>query len=128
MPRKATWPPRLLRHATGTARVHWGGVDYWLGPHDAPDVQQRYAALLVQLAGGETAPAPVPLSAAGSVADVCAAFLRHAEETYSERGGELDQFVLSFAPLLRLCGTLPAADLDADRLEACSGRWRRGAG
>lgn len=106
MPRRPTWPPRIHRHATGQARVHYRGQDYYLGPHGSAEAQAAYADLLVRLAAGDflqSAPAAAP-----TVLDVCTAYLA----AMKADGRDLHCHRQALAPVCRLHGNLPAADFD----------------
>jgi len=132
MPRKAQFPPRVTRHHTGQARVHFKGKDYWLGLYGTPQAKRAYAALLVRLTAEQDedshqssvishqSPAP------GAVAEVAAAFLDAAEK--EKRPEQVRLYRAALAPLVRLAGTMPAADFDDLRLEQIrdamlSGAW-----
>jgi integrase len=119
MPRHASWPPKVYWHRpSGLDRVRVNGRDYYLGPHDSPESRTEYARLLAELVerGEAGPPESRRISSAGkpgfTVADVIRRFLEHARETYSQRGGEYDQFRYALAPLERLFGDLPAAAFD----------------
>jgi hypothetical protein len=43
MSRPASWPPRLLRHKSGRARVFWKGRDYWFGRYGTKEADEAYA-------------------------------------------------------------------------------------
>ena len=128
MPRKAQFPPRVTRHATGQARCHHQGKDYWLGLYGTPQARRAYAELLVRLTADQdqpAAPAPRP-SAPGAVAEVAAAFLDAAEK--EKHPEQVRLYRAALAPLVRLVGTLPAADFDDLHLERIrdamlSGSW-----
>jgi len=129
MARKAQWPPRIYRHSSGQARIYYRGKSYYLGRHSSPEADRAYAALLVRLTADQeqpAAPSPTAPTAPGAVAEVAAAFLEHAEREQSPLRVRLYRAAL--APLVRLVGTLPAADFDDLQLERVrdamlSGAW-----
>lgn len=119
MARKAQFPPKITRHHTGQARVSYRGRDYYLGLHGSPEAERAYAALLARLAGGQADTGDVAAGTRGAAAltvgDVAGRFLDAAR---AERpAGQLVGYRRALAPLVRLLGGLPAADLDADHLE-----------
>lgn len=121
MARHPTWPPRITLHAaTGQARVNYRGTAHYLGPFNGPQVQERYAALLVQLAeagSGVSGPlAATPCPPILTVAEVAERFLTAAE---TERpAGQHARYAVALRVLVRVCGQVPAAEFDDVRLEA----------
>lgn len=126
MSRPAKWPPPIQFHrASGQARVRIAGKDHYLGPHGSQEAQEAYARLLASLTSGKPPERP---KGGATVAEVVAAFLDYAAEEYSARGRELEQFRLALRPLVRLHGTLAAADFGTVELESvqeamASGSW-----
>jgi integrase len=124
MARPKKWPPTLhLHRSSGQAYVRINGRNVYLGRYDSPESREAYQRILA--AGG--APAPKP-TAGVTVAGVIARFLADAEATRDPRGREVEQFKLSLAPVLRLYGSRPADEFDADALEVvqralASGSW-----
>ena len=128
MPRRSVWPPPIKIHRqSGRERCWVNGRWVYLGPAGSEEARQAYAALLARTAGKETMGIPIVSAdnqagvpkqcqlfrdakdGAVTVSDVCAAWLRNAEQTYSDRGREVDQYRLVVQPLLRLYGDHPAA-------------------
>lgn len=118
MPRKATFPPKVQHHkASGQDRVRWKGQDIYLGPSGTDEARSAYARLVAELAAGR-APTPKGAGPPRTVREVVAAWFGQEAPRLSERGREAGQFRQAVAPLLALYGPTPAAEFDADRLEA----------
>src|SRR5262245_65505660 len=69
MGRKAQFPPKVTRHRSGQARVHWAGVDHYLGPYGSEEAQANYVKLLAQLTGPDGTQPPAADPAVLTVAD-----------------------------------------------------------
>lgn len=112
-------PPYPKRpHASGQARVKVKGRQVYLGVWGSPQSRTAYARLVASLAAGNADVPPPPKSAAVTVAEVVARFLRHAEADYDPAGRELENFRHSLRPLLDLHGTEPAHAFGPKKLKA----------
>lgn len=58
MPRQPVWPPRIVRHKNGQARVNYAGKTYYLGPYGSQEARAAYARLLVELSTDQRIEAP----------------------------------------------------------------------
>ena len=126
MPRKANALPSYLLHKqSGQARVRIDGKDILLGAFGSDESRIRYGELISQRAGGvlidpiagskrgslprnETEADPGP-----SVAELCAVFLRHAEQHYQKNGqptSELFLYRSAMRPLKELYGVVTASE------------------
>jgi integrase len=135
MPRKQQFPPPLQHHrASGQARVRYKSRDYYLGAFGSPEAAQAYAKLITQLASGETpdkrtSEKKTELSALPTVSTVIARWLAEESPRYGDNSTEVPQYRYAAQPLIRLYGSLPARDLDCEKLEhvqlaMASGSWR----
>src|SRR5262245_34254450 len=122
MGRKAQFPPKVTRHRSGQARVHWAGVDHYLGPYGSEEAQANYVKLLAQLTGPDGTPLPAADPAVLTVADGVNLFLEIQGPAYDPAGSELDQIRYACRPLLRLFAGLAAADFGPVQLEALKQR------
>ena len=135
MSRKPSFPvyPKK-KHRSGQCRISLQGKDYYLGPFGSPESHQKYDQLRAEWytrqAAGLTATASpaAPATPSLTVAQVVARWETYAEQVYSARGGELEQFGMVLKPLIRLYGPLPAAAFDAKCLETlqlamATGSW-----
>lgn len=122
MPRPIKWPPTILHHKkSGQDRIRVNGIDYYLGPHGSQQAKEEYARLVAKLAAeGKAGPAEKrPDTPAGiTVADVLAAWDRHAVATLSKRGRQVRHYRNAYEPLARLFGDTLAAQFDARKLRA----------
>ena len=124
-PRKAI--PSLSHHKpTGQARVRLGGRDIYLGRWNSKQAREAYGRLLAEVdtAGRsvvEAAQAAVAAPVGISVAELLAAFLDHAEATYTKNGRTTSTVATFKRPIQvtrQLYGTTPAAQFGPLRLEA----------
>lgn len=118
MGRKHVWPPTVHVHSKGQAFVRWKGRTYYLGAHDSPELPERVAQLQVDLLTGQP-----PESRGGkatrstiTVAEVAARFLAYSETSTDRSKRETKNFEYSFAPLLALFASTPAAEFGAKAL------------
>jgi integrase len=133
MGRKRVWPPTIYKHKRSGRdyiRVRQDGrnVDIFLeGASGSPESKAHYARVIALMAAhGEQLPPAVAKGA--TVAEVVARFMDFAREEYDPKGREVENFVLSCRPLLRLFGEEPAAGFDAEGLlmlqkAMASGSW-----
>ncbi len=125
--KKAPWPPRIYWHRPSNRdRIRWEGRDYYLGEHGSPEAAAEYRRLCVQLAQQST----ISPSVEGiTVAEVVALWRAEEAPRYDPAGREAQQFAYTVPPLLRLFGTLPAADFGPRQLAAvrdamAAGSWQ----
>jgi integrase len=120
MGRKASWPPRLVRHHTGRARVTWRGKDYWPGAYGSPEAQAAYEALLERLARQEAQEdarrqaaraGPLGLSIAQAV------LLWQEGAAASKSPQQRRAYARALTVLVRVCGHEPAAAFSAGHLD-----------
>lgn len=139
MPNPRKFPPSILHHTNGRDRLRIDGEDVWLGRRDSPEARAAYGRVVALMSTREdhqvtAAEARVvvrrsQIDPSGmTVHAVVTLILREIDQTYDPAGHEPAMFRLSFAPLLRLFGDLPAAAFDADALETlqramASGSW-----
>ena len=119
MARHAVWPPRRKIHASGQEYVRFKGRNYYLGAPGTPAADEKYRQLLIQLNPSRVIgiPAPIPVHQL-TVADVVARWVVEERPRYPATSQEPREFGYSVEPLIRLWGNLPAANLDANALEA----------
>lgn len=137
MGRKAKWPPTIHTHArSGKAyiKVRVGGTvhDITLGPAGSPEAQARYAEVLARVAAG-LSPVPTERAApaalsAPTVADVVTRWQAEELPRHDPAGRGPEMYRLALRPLVRLYGSLPAADFHAAAMEAlqlsmATGAW-----
>lgn len=118
MSRRAVWPPRIVKHATGQARVTIGGKDYYLGAHDSPEARQNYIDLISRLGGppAQTEQMPTPPAPARTVAEGLAAWNRQERVRY--RGTkEDDQFKVVIRLVLSQWSSVPLMTFGVRDLE-----------
>lgn len=121
MPRKAKFPPEIRPHPhSGQDRCWVNGRWVYLGPTGSEEARQAYARLVAELSAGKPASSPAErrkTDTGPTVADVLCAWWLHAEQRYSAKGRELEQFRISLRPLERLYGDTPAREFRAKHLE-----------
>jgi integrase len=114
--------PTLRRHRrSGHAYARLGGHQVWFGPYEDPATHERFARTLAEwLANGRRLPPTEPKEAL-RVADVVAAYLEHAKRYYCRSDGKPSHEVAhlrdAVRPLLKLYGSLPAADFGLRQLK-----------
>jgi len=107
-------PAYLLHKATGQARVRIDRKDHYLGPHGSPQSLERYNALVTAWFGGGQTGVPI------SIDCLALLHLQYAKGYYVKDGqetGEVDNLRDALKPLIRLCGTLLAADFGPLKLK-----------
>jgi integrase len=125
-------PSLRLHKSSGLAVVTLNGRDHYLGPHDAPDVQDRYNALVARwIAGGrrplgETDATQPDGTPALTVEQMAGRYLAHVETAYRKRGklttyGVRVKRVL--AALVRMYGPLPAAKFGRKEFASLRNLW-----
>lgn len=129
MPRpKSMIPAYLLHKATGQARVRINGRDFYLGPFGSGDSRRKYGELVAQFSSGKLIdPFALPSAttiendSCPSVAELCVAFLDHAERYYVKEGKPTDElkcFKSAMAPVIALYGRLPIKQFGPTQLKA----------
>lgn len=120
MARKAAWPPRVYsRGGIEYCRPQLDGRRQWitLGPAGSDQARAEYRRLLAEMESGGRLP-----SASGlTVAELVAAYDRHAEGYHCER--QLDRIRRALVPVASLYGHLPAVDFGPVALRACRQTW-----
>lgn len=133
MPRPKPTNPPVHRHASGQARVRIAGKDIYLGKFGSVEAARAYADLLERLASGEDATKKVapatPDVAVVTIAVVVSRWFDEEGPRFGPESREVAQYKLAVRPLLRLYGSLPAAEFTCDHLERiqmalASGSWR----
>lgn len=123
MARAPIWPPRIIRHSSGQARVSYRGKTHYLGLYGSPESQAAYARLLVELAtAGPTIHQADGLSVANAV-DQYLAWLVCEPDTSTKR--KLRGVALA---MRRLFLDLPIAQFSARHLETLRSSWTHGVG
>ena len=127
MPRPRKAIPSVVHHkSTGQARVRIGGRDFYLGRYGSQEAREAYVRLLgeIQTAGRETVRMVRDLSddsSSPTVAELCLAFLDHAEATYRKNGratSTCSTFKTPIRALRTLYGDTPAKNFGPIALEA----------
>jgi integrase len=98
-------PGYCLHKPTGQAYVRFNGKLHYLGPYGSDESKERYNRLKAEWLVNRQA--EKFQSTGPTVADVCLAFLAHAE-TYYATSDEAYQYKLAIRPLSDLYATLPA--------------------
>lgn len=129
----ARFPSFSLHKASGQAVVRLNGYDHFLGPFDSSISRERYARLIAEWEANGRA-RPVPRGCDAAIAQVIAAFWRHAKSYYRRPDGtptsELTTFKAALRPLHRLYGSSVICDfgplaLQAVRTEMVRLGWSR---
>ncbi len=118
--------PSYCRHkATNQAYINLGGKVHYLGEYGTEKSKERYNALksewLVNRHDSRFQPTAT-LDSGPTVADVCNAFLDHAEGYY-QNSGELYQYQLAIRPLAELYSFLPAVKFGVVEFQAVRNQW-----
>jgi hypothetical protein len=102
MPKLTNETPKYRRHASGNARVRINGKDIYLGPYGTSESKREYNRIVGEwLANHRT----LPLSARGSgysMAELIAAYWRHAQEYYAVPEGKSNGELWSIKMALRM--------------------------
>lgn len=111
MPRQASWPPRLLRHKSGRARVYWKNRDYWFGRYGSREANEAYAEFV--RAGPPQGPPKASARRTGlTVAEALERYLAYASGHYRHPDGrqtsEMSYVRAASAVLLAICPALKA--------------------
>ena len=115
--------PGYCRHkATGQAYVNLGGKVVYLGSYGTEESKERYNRLKAEWLLNRHSAAFKPASSGPVMADVCLAYLDHAEEYYAQ-STECANFKLAIRPVSELYGTLPAKDFGAIQYRAVRQWW-----
>ena len=116
--------PGYCKHkATGQAYVNLGGRVIYLGTHGTEESKERSNRLKAERLVNRHSEQFQPKASAGPfVADICLAFLDHAEQYYSQ-SNECAQFELAVQPLSELYATLPAKEFGPVQFRACREWW-----
>ena len=133
MPRKAAWPPRMVPHASGQAKVRYRGEDHYLGVFGSDEAVRNYDLLLARLAAqragdgsdGKAKPSPTirGLTVGEALATWSAEELpRHTDQRQNHA------YQRAVAVVVRLFGGTPvgsfkAAQLRLVRKAMVSGSW-----
>lgn len=116
--------PSYRHHrASGQAVVTLNGKVHYLGKHETPDSRERYDRLVGEwLSAGRTLRAQHK----SSVAEMVAAYWRHAQTYYSRDGHctqELDRIRVALRPLRELYGATPAEEFGPLAFKAVRQVW-----
>ena len=112
MPRKAQWPPVIMRHSSGQARVKIHGRDIYLGKFGSEEAKQAYARLIVEAAAG-----PIIKPRDGlTVGELAAAYLQRSKEQVG--WSQLARVEKAFGSLIAIYGDVPAVEFGPRSLEA----------
>jgi hypothetical protein len=144
MARKANvFPSYLLHKQSGQARVRINGRDFLLGPYGSESSRITCGQMIGQLSGGSPID-PISQAKRGrlprndsdpgpSVAEICLAFLRHAETHYVKNGKQTSEVQILksvMKPLNDIYGLTPANEfgplaLTAVRAKMIESGWKR---
>ncbi len=121
-------PPRPRRHATGQAFCRYRGKDHYFGVFGTDEAHAGYSEFLeAWRADQREAAGPLRLKAGCTVADLCAAFMRHAEEWYRRDDGSRTPEFTDMKALTQLLidrhGVTRADDFTADALKELRDGW-----
>jgi integrase len=100
-------PGYCLHKPTGQAYVNLGGRVFYLGLHNTPESQEKYAQLKAEWLVSKNAEKFVQSPDGPTIASLCLAYLDHAEVYYGP-GTELKNTKLAIQPLSELYAKLPA--------------------
>ncbi len=118
--------PGYCRHkATNQAYVRLNGRVIYLGEYGSEKSKERYNRLKAEWLVNRRSKMFLPRAQKNfgpTVADVCLAFLDHAEKYYSQ-SNEAKQFELTVKPLSELYATLPASNFGPMQFRACRDWW-----
>ena len=108
-----------LHRASGQAIVTLGRKDIYLGKYDSAASRREYDRVVAEwlAAGRPTFKVPAPGTEGVAIAQILAAFLRHAKEYY-RASDEADGFKFAMGPMKRLYSRLPAEDFTLSKLKA----------
>lgn len=110
-------PPGLRRHARGVGTVRLSGVDHYVGAWPDPEgpppdaVTEKYHELVARWIAHGRRPLPKEEDARPLlVKDLAARFVVAAEDEYPLGSKEPKNYAVAMSPVVRLFGTLPAAE------------------
>ena len=116
-------PGYCLHKGSGQAYIRFDGKPYYLGPYGSDESKEKYNRLKAEwLVNRHSAKLQPKLNAGLFVADICYAFLEHAERYYSE-SNECAQFELAIKPIAELYSKLPAKEFGPIQFHACRDWW-----
>lgn len=120
MARPASWPPRLLAHKSGRARVYWAGQDYWFGKYGTKEADAAYAEF-VKAGQPDRDRKPAPRSSPLTVAGAIERYDAHARQHYRDSEGELTSEIgyvrAAGKILLAVCHAMKADDFRGKALK-----------
>lgn len=99
--------PKYRKHSKGQARVTIKGRDFLLGPYGSPESHAAYKTKIAELMAAPSPEALVVKANDLTMAELCLAFLDHAEEYY-HASTEFVNLELAIKPVSELYATLPA--------------------
>ncbi len=110
-------PAYQLHKATGQARVHLAGRDFYLGEHNSPQSRVRYDELITEwLVKQDTSRYSLTID------DLCLLFLRHANSYYRRRDGTptgtIDNFKEALRYLVKMYGTNRVREFGPKKLKS----------
>ncbi len=123
MARSPNWPPKILRHPSGQARVHYRGRTYYLGVFGSPESQAAYARLLVELSTTTPAIEQVAGLTIGGLVGQYLAWLSGQPDTSTKR--KLRAVAVA---LVRLFADVPVFQFSVRHLETLRSSWTNGIG
>lgn len=103
-------PGYCLHKPTGQAYVRFNGKLYYLGEYGTDESKRKYEQLKAEWLVNRHSAKYSPQLIGPTVADVCLAFLDHAECYYPKEGDEYDSYRYAMVPLSELYAKLPARD------------------
>lgn len=119
MPRE----PGYCHHKpTGQAYIRINGRITYLGKYNSPESRERYAAIKAEWLANRHAAKFAPTSSGRTIAEVCLAYLDHAEGYYGQTT-ELANIRGAIRPLAELFAKLPARQFGPLQFEAVRNSW-----
>lgn len=118
-------PGYCLHKPTGNAYVNLGGKFHYLGIYGTEESKEKYNRLKAEWLLNRHAGAFQPIASEGpTMAEVCLAYLDHAEKYYALRSVYLN-LERACQPIDEMYGSLKAKDFGVLQFRACRDWWLR---
>ncbi len=116
-------PGYCFHKSTGQAYVRFAGKLHYLGTYGSDESKEKYRALKAEWLLNRHAGTFKPVASAGpTMAEVCLAYLDHAETYYAE-STECENLLLACKPIDDLYSSLRASQFTIVQFEACRDWW-----
>lgn len=112
--------PKYRKHPNGQAFIEHQGARRYLGKHGTPESLARYRAEIDRILGGVTMPVASPLDL--TIAEVCVAFLDHAQKYYGD-SQEYKNFRTAITSVTQLFGSIKGKDVGPRLLIGLQQHW-----